>query len=77
MNWVPIISLGANLILALIVYSLKSTIRIAILELQGSLSDKYASKVFVDDRVKLGERIDNGFAKVHQLFDREKGSLSR
>ncbi len=73
-NLWPLASMIANLVLALLLYSLRSTIRIAILELEKSLNEKYATRDYVDEKVRLGERIDNGFAKVHQLFDRNNGT---
>jgi hypothetical protein len=71
-NLWPVASMIANLVLALLLYSLRSTIRIAILELKESLSEKYATKEYVDERVNLAQKLDTGFANVHKLFDRNR-----
>lgn len=56
MNNLPtILSICANVALALIVYSLKTTIRNAILELQVKLTQEFATKVELiatEDRLK-------------------------
>jgi len=63
-----LISLLANAVLALIIFSLRSTIRIAILELKEFISGKYATKEYVDQQIDVVGRIDNGFASVRSLI---------
>lgn len=70
-NLWPILSLVANGVLALLLYSLRSTIRIAILELKGELTDRYASKEDlsrVEQKVDLSKQMKDGFNEVMHVI---------
>jgi hypothetical protein len=70
-NLWPILSLAANLLLALLLYSLRSTIRIAILELKDELTARYASKedlTRVEQKVDLSKQMKDGFNEVMHMI---------
>jgi hypothetical protein len=53
--------------------NIKSDIRIAILELENRLFEKYATKDYVDQQVRLADRIDEGFAGINKRFRSRDG----
>lgn len=73
----PVLSLAVNVVMALGIFALRSTIRIAILEALQTVAREYATQREVEklraeliERLDLAERMDAGFAKVHNLFSR-------
>lgn len=61
----PILSLLANGVMALAIYSLRTTIKLAIAELKNELSDRYATKADL-------QRLEDAFERAKVLpFTRE------
>ncbi len=83
-NLWPILSLAANALMALLLYSLRSTIRVAILELKNELTGMYATKADLeatekrlDVKIDVVDRMENGFSKVlAQLRRRTPGEVT-
>lgn len=67
----PILSLAANVLLALLVFSIRSYVRIAVLELKGELSGTYATKEDlrrVEEKTDLSKQMTDGFARIVRLL---------
>lgn len=77
MTWrdvMPILMFSVGVVQALLLYSFRSSIRIAILELKEDLSAKYATKEELA-LVRRLDRIDDGISSVKSIVER-KGALA-
>jgi len=75
----PAILLIINVVQALVLYSFRAALRIAILELKETLADKYATKDDLEkvmDEIDLRVAVDRGFAEVKQLVRPATGRSS-
>jgi len=73
----PIVSTVVNLLIVVLGFWLRSTIRIAILELKEELRSTYASKDdlrHVEEKVDLSRQIHAGFAHIANLV-RDHGTV--
>lgn len=63
-DW-SLISIAINVVLGLVMFYVGAKIRIAILELEGRIAEKYATKGEVEKQIDLAGRIDQGFSRTH------------
>jgi hypothetical protein len=74
-NTWPIVLLVVNLIQGLILFSFRTTLRNAVLELKIELGDKYATKgelADVKEQIELAKKVDAGFSNVTALLSRRR-----
>jgi hypothetical protein len=58
-NWTPFVVLGIGLLQALLLFSLRSFISNALLQLELKLGDKYVTKEELKREIDLAAKLDN------------------
>lgn len=79
----PILSFAANIVMALALYSLRTTIKLAVSELKIEFAKEYATQKDVesaearlDDKIALKKTIENGFTDIRSHI-RGEGSMAQ